>query len=127
MSVNANQPPSGGLGHKQGMSSISSLQSGTTASSAGNKPAAAKSSGDAFGSLWSTASANAGIQKSNSTASKGPNLASMAKEKASAGIWGAPAASSPSPALSQPSQQQQPAQQGSSSKTGSAGLDDLLG
>ena len=127
VSVNTNQPPSGGLGHKQGMSSISSLQSGTTASSAGNKPAAAKSSGDAFGSLWSTASANAGIQKSNSTASKGPNLASMAKEKASAGIWGAPAASSPSPALSQPSQQQQPAQQGSSSKTGSAGLDDLLG
>lgn len=125
VSVNANQPPSGGaLGHRPGMSSVSSFTSATSSSAAGNKPAAASkpSGGDVFGSLWSTASANAGIQKSNSTASKGPNLASMAKEKASAGIWGAPAAS-PSPSLSQSQQQ---SQQGGS-KTGSSGLDDLLG
>ncbi|QGA15788.1 hypothetical protein EYB26_003448 [Talaromyces marneffei] len=55
-------------------------------STAAGKKSAAKSSGDAFGSLWSTASAGAGIQKT--TATKGPNLASMAKEKSSAGIWG---------------------------------------
>ncbi|KAJ5628935.1 hypothetical protein N7490_011163 [Penicillium lividum] len=89
-------------------SSISSSKAPSTAS----KPAA-KSSGDAFGSLWSTASASAGISKSNANANKGPNLASMAKEKASAGIWGAPAASS-SPAPSQP-------------KQGGSAFDDLLG
>lgn len=132
VSANTAQPPAGGMGHRQGMSSVSSL---TSASSAGNKPAATAkpSGGDAFGSLWSSASANAGIQKSNSTASKGPNLASMAKEKASAGIWGAPAGASPSPSLGQgstmspqqkPQPQQQPAQQG---KSGSSGLEDLLG
>ena len=62
-----------------------------------NKPGPAKTSSstttsgsDAFGSLWSTASASAGIKKpANSSGSQGPNLASMAKEKASAGIWGA--------------------------------------
>lgn len=128
VAANTAQPAGGGaLGHRQGMSSVSSLNS---ASSAGNKPAAAKSAGgsgggsDVFGSLWSSASASAGIQKSNSTASKGPNLASMAKEKASAGIWGAPAAgSSPSPSLGQASQPR--AQQGKS--TGNSGFDDLLG
>lgn len=94
--------------------SLSSPQIG----SAVNKPAAAsaaKPSGDAFGSLWSTASANAGIAKSNAGANKGPNLASMAKEKASAGIWGAPAA----PASSTPQTQQKPA--------GGSAFDDLLG
>lgn len=77
--------------------------------------------GDAFGSLWSSASAGAGIQKSNSTAKQGPNLASMAKEKASAGIWGAPAASNTSsmpPASTQST--------GSGQKSGGA-FDDLLG
>jgi epsin len=50
----------------------------------------------------------------------------MAKEKASAGIWGAPASSSsftptsPSPSMSSSTQQQ-------GAKTGSSGLDDLLG
>lgn len=75
---------------------------------------AKKPSGDAFGSLWSTASASAGIQKTNTGANKGPNLNSMAREKASAGIWGAPATTS----------QQQPKQPQNSS--GSA-FDDLLG
>lgn len=120
------------MGHRPGMSSVSSM---TSASPAGNnKPAGAKpaggAGGDVFGSLWSSASASAGIQKSNSPANKGPNLASMAKEKASAGIWGAPAAGSSSPSLggqgsSQPRAQQQPSQQ--DGNTGSSGLDDLLG
>ena len=127
VSTNTNQPPAGGMGHRPGMSSVSSLTSATSSSAAASKPAAAASKpsgGDAFGSLWSSASAKAGVQKSNSTASKGPNLASMAKEKASAGIWGAPAAS-PSPSFGQSQPQQQTQQSGS--KTGSSGLDDLLG
>ncbi|OQD77864.1 hypothetical protein PENDEC_c002G01576 [Penicillium decumbens] len=85
--------------------------SSTASPIANSKPAstaAKKPSGDAFGSLWSSASASAGIQKTNSNANKGPNLASMAKEKASAGIWGAPASSGSAP----PAQSQQ--KQGSS-------------
>jgi epsin len=96
-----------------------SISSGVTPSAASNKPAAStasKPSGDAFGSLWSTASASAGIAKSNAGANKGPNLASMAKEKASAGIWGAPASNSASPAPSQPQKKQ-----------GGSAFDDLLG
>ncbi|CAG8131816.1 unnamed protein product [Penicillium salamii] len=89
--------------------SLSSVTSSTAKTAA---PAAKKPSGDAFGSLWSTASASAGIQKTNTGANKGPNLNSMAKEKASAGIWGAPAANTSQ------TQQQKP--------SGSA-FDDLLG
>ncbi|KAJ5163177.1 uncharacterized protein N7500_005007 [Penicillium coprophilum] len=90
-------------------------------SSTTSKPALAtatakKSSGDAFGSLWSTASASAGIQRSNTGTNKGPNLASMAKEKASAGIWGAPAPSSTASTPSQPQHKQQ----------SSSAFDDLL-
>lgn len=92
----------------QGTASSIPAASPSTAS----KPAAAKPSGDAFGSIWSTASAGAGISKSNANANKGPNLASMAKEKASAGIWGANAPSSTAP--SQP-------------KQGGSAFDDLLG
>ncbi|KAI9375014.1 hypothetical protein BJX61DRAFT_218415 [Aspergillus egyptiacus] len=118
--VTQQTPSAPSAGHRPGMASTSSFTSATSAStpSLGSKPAASKGSGDAFGSLWSTASASAGLQKSSSTASKGPNLASMAKEKASAGIWGAPSAST---VASRP----QPTQQGA--KTGSSGLDDLLG
>ncbi|KAJ5888373.1 hypothetical protein N7495_008414 [Penicillium taxi] len=87
-----------------------SISSSTASPITASKPAA-KASGDAFGSLWSTASANAGIAKAN-TAAKGPNLASMAKEKASAGIWGAPASSG--------------AAQSQQKSSGSA-FDDLLG
>ncbi|KAI1937691.1 Epsin-3, clathrin recruitment and traffic between the Golgi and endosome [Ophidiomyces ophidiicola] len=92
-------------------------------------PVAKTTSGDAFGSLWSSASMNAGI-KSTAATQKGPNLASMAKEKASAGIWGAPAAgtmstaskNTPSTTTSSPPQQQK----GGNTPAGH-GLDDLLG
>jgi epsin len=85
---------------------------------AASKPAAAKSSGgDAFGSLWSTASV--GIKKT-STPTTGPALGQLAKEKASAGIWGA---SSSSTSTSSPQYQQQKPAGGSSGN----GLDDLLG
>lgn len=81
------------------------------------KPAAAKASGgDAFGSLWSTASA--GVKKTN-TPTAGPALGQLAKEKASAGIWGSSTTSS-APA------QQRPAQAQSGQSLGN-GLDDLLG
>lgn len=91
-----------------------------------NKPGPAKTSsstssgGDAFGSLWSTASASAGIKKPvNSSGSQGPNLASMAKEKASAGIWGA----------TQPARSEGTMGVGQTTSTGKpgGGLDDLLG
>lgn len=94
-----------------------------------NKPGPAKpssstttSGSDAFGSLWSTASASAGIKKpANPSGSQGPNLASMAKEKASAGIWGAtqPVRSGGTTGVGQTT---------SGGKSGSGGgLDDLLG
>ncbi|KAL3465500.1 hypothetical protein BJX64DRAFT_55417 [Aspergillus heterothallicus] len=116
VSIGAQQAPPASAGNRPTVPSTSSFSSGMSAStpSLGSKPAAPKSSGDAFGSLWSTASASAGLQKSSSNASKGPNLASMAKEKASAGIWGAPASS-----------QQQQSQQGA--KSSSSAFDDLLG
>lgn len=83
----------------------------------GVKPVTSKASGgDAFGNLWSSASA--GIKKS-STPSSGPALGQLAKEKASAGIWGASATTS-----SASYQQQKPAQ-GQQNLGG--GLDDLLG
>ncbi|PYH66417.1 ENTH domain-containing protein [Aspergillus vadensis CBS 113365] len=116
---NTTQQPA--MGHRPNMPSTSSFTSTTpSTSSAANKPAAPKASGDVFGSLWSTASASAGIQKNNTGGNKGPNLASMAKQKASAGIWGAPAASG-SPAFNQSSSS------GAPKTTGSSGLDDLLG
>jgi epsin len=75
-------------------------------------PAAAKpSGGDAFGSLWSQASV--GIKK-NTQAGPGPAMGQLAKEKSSAGIWGAAApASGSTPA-------------GNNKPLGN-GLDDLLG
>jgi epsin len=81
------------------------------AAAASSKPVAARPSGgvDAFGSIWSTASA--GIKKTG-TPSQSPALGQLAKEKASAGIWGAAAA--PNTA----SQPQKPL---------GGGLDDLLG
>ena len=81
------------------------------------------SGGDAFGSLWSTASAGAGIKKTSRPAKSGPNLASMQREKAAAGIWGAPAAST-TPGL--PGAPMQPMQSNGQEPNGSGALDDLL-
>ncbi|KAI4286387.1 MAG: hypothetical protein L6R35_004363 [Caloplaca aegaea] len=98
---------------------ISKPSSTPSSFSSGSKPAAsgAKSSGDAFSSLWSTASTSAGIKKTNAPGTAVPNLASMAKEKASQGIWGAHA----TPASPQQAQTQRYGEQ----KAG-GGLDDLL-
>ncbi|PGG95993.1 hypothetical protein GX51_08030 [Blastomyces parvus] len=81
--------------HPTAQTQAKTPQSSLTPSLAGTpKPAAStstKASGDAFGSLWTAASTTAGLKTSTSTQPKGPNLASMAKEKTSASIWGAPA------------------------------------
>jgi len=75
----------------------------TTAASSAAKPA---SGGDAFGALWS----QAGVKKTNAQASA-PAMGQLAREKSSAGIWGAPASSKP---------------MGGGSSSGGNGLDDLL-
>lgn len=90
-------------------------KSPSVSSAAKAKPAGSKASGDAFGNLWSSASASAGL-KANTPQPKGPNLASMAKEKASAGIWGANAPASTGSGSAQPQQ-----------KSGGSAIDDLLG
>lgn len=84
-----------------GMSSMSSFSSQTSSgpttmanakpvTSGTPKPAAA--GGDAFGAIWGKASG--GVKKTN-TGTSGPALGQLAKEKSSAGIWGAPASSTP--------------------------------
>ncbi|KAL6801032.1 hypothetical protein GGI42DRAFT_325509 [Trichoderma sp. SZMC 28013] len=78
-------------------SSVSSMTptSGLQPASKSNGKAAAAGGGDAFGALWGKASV--GIKKP-STPTAGPALGQLAKEKSSAGIWGAPA---PAPAAPQ--------------------------
>ncbi|EZF30774.1 hypothetical protein H109_01492 [Trichophyton interdigitale MR816] len=98
------------------------LESSNKSTTKSQTTTSSKSGGDAFGSLWSTASANAGIKSTAQTQNKGPNLASMAKEKASAGIWGTPSSSSsPQTFSGTPSSQQQ------KKPSGGSALDDLLG
>lgn len=84
--------------------------------SAASQPKPAAGSTDAFSNLWSTASSKAGVQTKNA-GTKGPNLAEMAKQKSSAGIWGMAG-----PPAGQQQQQQQKPSQGLGN-----GLDDLLG
>lgn len=84
------------------------------------KPTSSGGGGDAFGSLWSSASAGAGIKKNNTPANQGPNLASLAKEKASAGIWGAGASGAGTSSQTRPA-----AASGSGQRSGGQ-LDDLL-
>jgi epsin len=78
----------------------------------GNKPASKSSGGDAFASLLAGTA-----PKKASTPTQRVTMADMAKQKTSAGLWGAPASSSSTPAAQTP---------GSGSKPGGA-LGDLLG
>ncbi|EXJ83293.1 hypothetical protein A1O1_06912 [Capronia coronata CBS 617.96] len=99
-----------------------SYTSSTSAASLG-KPASksgSASGGDVFGSLWSTASSKAGV-KSTGGSQKGPDLASMAKAKSQAGIWGVASAASSTPKPGTASVPGKP-----STPLGN-GLDDLLG
>lgn len=79
--------------------SLPGQNTGPAASTAtASKPVQGKAAGgDAFGALWSQASV--GIKKAP-TPGSGPALGQLAKEKSSAGIWGAPAST---PAASKPS------------------------
>lgn len=74
------------------VSAVPSLAASTP--STASKPAGAAAGGDAFGALWGKASS--GIKKTN-TPGSGPALGQLAKEKSSAGIWGAPASSTSKP------------------------------
>ena len=83
-----------------------------TAKPATAAPGGAGKGDDVFGNLWGSVGA-----PKKSTPSQGPALGQLAKEKASAGIWGASGAGAQKPQTkSQPQQ-----------STGSSGLDDLLG
>ena len=107
--------PAAGGARKPSLASVNSFSS--------SKPAGkSSSSGDAFGSLWSTASAGAGIKKTPTPGSQGPNLASMAKEKSSLGIWGAAGTASSGGQVQRTTQVQPPGGQ-----ILGGGLDDLLG
>jgi epsin len=119
-SSSASSTPMGGMS--------SAYTSSTSMASLGKpavKPSSTAGGGDAFGSLWSTASNKAGV-KSTATTQKGPDLASMAKAKSQAGIWGAASAasaSSPRPGAMAPT----PNTASGGSKPLGNGLDDLLG
>ena len=118
-SVPAPSPSSSSLSQKPALASNNSFNRSTPSA----KPSSS-SSNNAFGSLWSAASANAGIKKTPTPGSQGPNLASMAKEKSSLGIWGATTTASST-------QQGYTATQSQGHGSGGAkvggGLDDLLG
>jgi epsin len=104
--ASAPMQPSAALGMAALKPASSSLSSTTPATAA--KPAA--SGGDAFGALWNQASM--GIKKTSTPTSGGATMGQLAKERSSAGIWGA---SSPSPSQSKP-----PA-------AGGSAMNDLLG
>lgn len=108
------QAPTPGSQNQAKPSSSSQVKS-PGAGGIGSKPAG----GDAFDSLWNTASA--GIKKT-STPTSGPALGQLAKEKATAGIWGASSSSS-TPMGQIPRSTQGQTQGGQSLGNG---LDDLL-
>ena len=130
-SVPAPQPPSQTStmpGTRPGMTSGKTFAASATSAV---KPTSS-GGGDAFGSLWSSASSNAGIKKTTTANNLGPNLASLQREKASQGIWGHSAAASAGnasmpaagPSMSIGSTRQS---NGQKSSSGGSGLDDLLG
>ncbi|OTA52040.1 ENTH-domain-containing protein [Hypoxylon sp. EC38] len=104
-------------------SSISAMSSVSSPSglSALNKPAAPVTAkpttgGDPFANLWGQA--GSGVKKT-STPAAGPKMGQLAKEKTSASLWGAPAATTSKP-IGNPGGS-------ANTTTGSSGLDDLLG
>ncbi|CAK7200623.1 Epsin-3, clathrin recruitment and traffic between the Golgi and endosome [Sporothrix eucalyptigena] len=96
-----------------GMAALRPVMSSATSASSVAKSTTASSGGDAFGSLWSTAST--GIKKTNTATGKGPSMGQLAQEKSHAAIWGAPASTA------------SPAAPSAAPSSSSNGLDDLLG
>lgn len=118
---------------------FTSVQAPTTSTTSTNVASSAGSSiklppikssggaGDAFGNLW--AGASQGIKKTG-TPGSGPALGQLAKEKASAGIWGTAGTSTTVNLGSGVPAQQQTMAGASSAQAGQKlgnGLDDLLG
>ncbi|KAM0441077.1 hypothetical protein ACHAPT_000382 [Fusarium lateritium] len=108
------QPKAASVAGLPGMSSASNtpttMANMKPVTSPGAKPSSA-AGGDAFGALWGKASA--GIKKSSTPTAAGPTMGQLAKEKSSAGIWGAPSAGSSGG--------------NAAPKTGGSAMDDLLG
>jgi len=117
VSAQPSGPASNPMAGMSSMSSFSSNNTGPTTmantkpvtSPGATKPAGA--GGDAFGAIWGKASSN--IKKTNAETT-GPTMGQLAKEKSSAGIWGAPASSTPQ-------------QNNSFAPQGGSASDDLLG
>jgi epsin len=135
-SMNSNQSTPSAFSARPAMSnstqpSFKSSNSTPSATSMANlgKPAQKSSTpssgGDAFAGLWSTAGSKSGIQ--SKTASKGPDLASMAKAKSDAAIWGAPAASSAGQQRTGATNPTPNTAASQNAKPLGNGLDDLLG
>lgn len=90
-------PLSSTISPNQSLSSMGQKSSSTTSAASLGKPTSTSKpnadGGDVFGSLWSTASGKAGIANksmggSGGANSKGQDLASMAKAKNDAAMWG---------------------------------------
>ena len=124
--------------------SVQAPAQSSTPASTGGRPAPASTSsfskpaprpsasgGDAFGNIWSSASSGAGIKKTTTASSSGPNLASLQREKATQGLWGmgssqasTPQSQTPQPAMGAPAT----FGNANGQKSGGGGaLDDLLG
>src|SRR5690606_29259852 len=111
-----------------GASTASSRTSSIATTTKPTTPGAKSSNAnDAFGSLWSAASANAGIQKKDANSSKGPNLESMAKQKFSEGIWGAASSASVSTTTATGAKPAATSTTTTAGKSSGSALDDLLG
>ncbi|GAB0137217.1 hypothetical protein EsDP_00005493 [Epichloe bromicola] len=93
--ANASNPGQHGMPTKSSTTSSgpTTMANMKPVTSPGAKAAATNAGGDAFGALWGKASV--GIKKTDKP-SGGPAMSQLAKEKSSAGIWGAPASNSQS-------------------------------
>ncbi|KAI1415117.1 ENTH-domain-containing protein [Hypoxylon sp. FL1857] len=116
-SVQVAQPTGSSISAKSSAPSLST----PSGLSALNKPAAPVTAkpaagGDPFANLWGQA--GSGVKKT-STPAAGPKMGQLAKEKTSASLWGAPAATTSKPMGSSGGL--------ANTTTGSSGLDDLLG
>ncbi|KAG5979732.1 hypothetical protein E4U55_004825 [Claviceps digitariae] len=94
--ANASTSSQHGMSGMSSMSNVTSSGPTTMANtkpvtSPGAKPAGGSAGGDAFGALWGKASM--GLKKTDKL-SGAPAMGQLAKEKSSAGIWGAPASNS---------------------------------
>jgi epsin len=141
----AKSPFSSTISPNQSLPGMAPKQAATSNTASFGKPAPSTTSGggDAFGSLWSTASGKAGLQNKSTAGAgnRGQDLASMAKAKNEAAMWGTGSTSATAgnmgiggsgsgsalpPRPSAPTPRTARQQQGQQQSLG-GGLDDLLG